>query len=133
MRMIPTLEQADAAAASRAALAHAVQQRLAVCIVVVDAAGAPLALHRMDGARSHTVDLALRKARTAALLGLPTQMLERMAAEGRSMPSDVVALAGGAPILQDGLAAGAVGVSGASSEADHAIAEAGAAAFGSAG
>ena len=61
------------------------------------------------------------------MLGLPTRVLERMSAEGRSMPSEVVALAGGVPILQDGLAAGAVGVSGGSSDADHAIGEAGAA------
>jgi len=133
MRMIPTLEIADAEAASRAAVASAAGQDFAVCIAVVDAAGALIVLHRMDGARSHTVDLALRKARTAALLGLPTLMLERMAAEGRPMPSEVVALAGGVPILRGGVSAGAIGVSGGSSEADHAIGEAGAAPLKAAG
>lgn len=127
MRMIPTLEKADAEVAGRAALKHAIERGLSLCIAVVDAAGAPLEVHRMDGAKPHTVDLALRKARTAALLGLPTAVLERMAAEGRAMPSEVLALAGGVPILLDGSAAGAVGVSGGTSEIDHATGEAGAA------
>ena len=129
MRMIPTLELADARTASQAALERAGDQGLAVCIAIVDGAGVLLALHRMDGAKAHTVDLALRKAKTAALLGLPTLMLERRAAEGRTLPSEVLALAGGVPILKDSASAGAIGVSGGSSQADHAIAEAGAAPF----
>lgn len=127
MRMIPTLQFSDAAAASHAALASATDQDVRVSVAVVDGAGVLIQLHRMDGAPPHTVELAVRKARTAALLGLPTLVLERMASEGRAMPSEVPALAGGVPILQDAISAGGVGISGGSSEADHAIGDAAAA------
>lgn len=122
MRSIPTLDSSDALLARVAGLAAATERDLVLCIAVVDAAGVLLDLHRSDRARSHTVDLAIRKARTSALLGLDTLILERMAKEGRSLPADLLALAGGVAIVQDGLSAGAVGVSGGASEVDHEVA-----------
>ena len=56
-------------------------------------------------------------------------MLEKMVKEGRSISGEVLALAGGVPILEDGRCAGAIGVSGGSSEADHKVATVGAAAL----
>ena len=75
--------------------------------------------------KAHAADLAHRKARTAAALGLSTAILEQMASEGRLPATDVLALGGGLPLLRDGHCAGAIGVSGATSEVDEAIAAAG--------
>jgi glc operon protein GlcG len=124
MRLIPTLDTDDSAAAREAALLAAADAGLAACIAIVDASGVLLDLHRADGAKPHTVDLAMRKARTSALLGVETFLLERMAKEGRVVSGEVLALAGGVPTMHEGRCAGAVGVSGGSSEIDHQIAAA---------
>jgi glc operon protein GlcG len=125
MRMKPSLEFVDAEAIGHACKAAAESQGAAVAIAVVDDAGFLLHLQRLDGARPHTVDLASRKARTAASLGLSTAILEQMAKQGRLPPTDVLALGGGLPIVRDGQCAGAIGVSGAVSEVDEAIAAVG--------
>lgn len=124
MRLIPTLESTDATALREAAKLAATEAGVAATIAVVDLAGVLLDLYRCDGAKPHTVELATRKARTAALLGLETQLLERMAAEGRPVSSEVLAMAGGAPVLLEGRCAGAVGISGGAPEIDHKIATA---------
>lgn len=125
MRMKPTLEFADAAAIAAACHDAAVREGARVAIAVVDEAGALLHLQRLDGAKPHAVDLASRKARTSAALGLSTAVLERMAVEGRLPPVDILALGGGLPILRGVECAGAIGVSGATSEIDEAVAAAG--------
>jgi uncharacterized protein GlcG (DUF336 family) len=122
MRLIPTLDSADAIAARDAGVRAASERGLAACIAVVDSSGVLLELHRSDAAKAHTVDLATRKARTSALLGLETAILERMAKDGRGPPGEVIALGGGVPVIHDGRCAGAVGVSGGASEDDHEIA-----------
>jgi glc operon protein GlcG len=124
VRLIPTIDSLDAVAAREAAWKAATAADVFACVAIVDASGVLLDLQRSDAAKPHSVDLAIRKARTSALLGLATQVLENMAKEGRSLPAEVLALAGGVPILHDGRCAGAVGVSGGSSEADHEIASA---------
>ncbi|HLK26416.1 MAG TPA: heme-binding protein [Caulobacteraceae bacterium] len=133
MRMKPSLEFKDAEAIAAACRAAAERDGAPVAIAVVDDAGALLHLQRLDGAKPHAVDLASRKARTAAALGLSTTILERMAAEGRLPPTDVLALGGGLPIVSQGGCAGAVGVSGATSDVDEKIAAAGAALIGERG
>jgi uncharacterized protein GlcG (DUF336 family) len=125
MRMKPTLQFIDAEAIGHACKAAAEQKGAAVVIAIVDDAGSLLHLQRLDGAKPHAVDLASRKARTAAALGLSTSILEQMANEGRLPPTDVLAIGGGLPILRDGQCAGAIGVSGAVSEVDEAIAAVG--------
>ena len=122
MRMIPTLDSVDAVAAREAGVRAASERGIEACIAVVDSSGVLLELHRSDSAKAHAVDFATRKARTAALLGLETAVLERMAKEGRSLSGELLALAGGVPVIHDGRCAGAVGVSGGASEADHEIA-----------
>ena len=122
MRMIPTLDSFDAAAAREAGVRAASVRGIAACIAVVDSSGVLLELHRSDAAKAHAVDFATRKARTSALLGLETAVLERMAKEGRGLSGEVLALAGGVPVIHEGRCAGAVGVSGGSSDADHEIA-----------
>jgi|HubBroStandDraft_4_1064222.scaffolds.fasta_scaffold47378_3 glc operon protein GlcG len=126
MRMKPSLELIDAEAIAVACKAAAQHAGARVAIAVVDEAGGLLHFQRLDGAKAHTADLAHRKARTAAALGLATSILEQMASAGRLPATDVLASGGGLPILKEGQCAGAVGVSGATSDIDEQIAAAGA-------
>lgn len=89
-----------------------------VSIAVVDAGGALLAFRRLDGARAHTIELATHKARTAAIVGVPTAAVQ---AAGKDIS------AGGIPILVEDQCVGAIGVSGAVAEEDVRIARIGAA------
>jgi uncharacterized protein GlcG (DUF336 family) len=122
MRTIPTLDNSDASALMAAARGALSESGVSGAVAVVDAAGVLLEVHRHHLAKPHMADFAIRKARTAAQLGLPTQMLEVMAAQGRPMSPETLAMAGGAPVIVDGMSAGAVGVSGGTSEADHSVA-----------
>lgn len=78
MRMKPSLSYDDARTIATGCLDAAAQHGVAVCIVVVDDAGALICAHRMDGARQYTIDLASQKARTAASIGVPTRALEAL-------------------------------------------------------
>ncbi|MBW8816273.1 MAG: heme-binding protein [Caulobacterales bacterium] len=129
MRLKPTLEFADADIAAEACRRKALELGAPVTIAVVDEAGQLLSLQRLDGARGYSVDLAHRKARTAAAIGLPTSVLEQRVREGLMSPGpDVLALGGGLPILHEGQCAGAIGVSGSTSDVDDQVAAAGLAA-----
>ncbi len=125
MRIKPSLQCDDAEAIAAACDAAARALGVDVSIAVVDDAGALLYFRRMDGARAYSVDLAIRKARTAAAVGVPTRVLEEMFRDRPMQGQDVLAVAGGRPVLSDGQCAGAIGVSGSTGENDDHIAEAG--------
>ena len=127
MRQKLSIEISEAEAAGGVCAALAREMGLRVSIAVVDDAGALLHFSRLDGARAYSVDLAIRKARTAAALALPTRAVEELTRERPMQGIDMLAVSGGAPIMVDGVCAGAIGVSGAKSEEDHEIAQAGAA------
>jgi ferredoxin len=103
-----------------AAQDYAARASLAVTAVVVDEAGAPIALGRMNGAEPRTAELAFNKAYTAAAFHLATADLAPQARQawlrslmishrGRIMP------AGGGIAIVDGIAlVGAIGVAGGS-------------------
>ena len=124
MKTIPTLTLDDADNAMRAALDAARQRGLAVTIAVVDAAGQMLQLSRMTGARAFSVDLASRKARTSASTGFSTAELA-IALKGQPLGGEVLALAGGLPVRVGMDVAGAIGVSGGTTDEDEAIGAAG--------
>jgi glc operon protein GlcG len=125
MRMKPSLQCEEAAAIAAACQARAHVLGSAVSIAVVDEAGALLHFRRMDGARAYSVDLAIRKGRTAAAVCVSTRVLEAMFRKRPMHGQDVLAVAGGLPVMSDGQCAGAIGVSGATAEDDEAIAAAG--------
>ena len=129
MRTKPCLDFVDAETIAGACRAAALESSSPVTIAVVDDTGL-LHLQRLDGAKSYSVDLASRKARTAAMLGISTSILEQMAKEGRLPSGDILALGGGLPIMHASQCAGAVAVSGATSAEDERIAAAGVAALG---
>ncbi len=109
-----------------------------VNIAVLDAGAHLKAFRRMDGALLGSIDIALNKARTAALFGMRTELIGEFCKPGGTSPGleqtngGLVVFAGGIPLTSaDGVVIGAVGVSGGSVAQDQEIAEAAAAAINS--
>lgn len=117
-RPVPALTQAGARLAAEAAGAVATARGVSPVVTVVDAGGHLLYLWRPDAAQVASVGVATDKARTAALFRRPSKDFEDQAGGGRPSAlhlSGAVPLQGGMPVVVDGHAAGAIGVSGASS------------------
>ncbi|MCU1643776.1 MAG: hypothetical protein JWN03_4051 [Nocardia sp.] len=100
-------------------------------IAVVDAAGHLLHFSRMDDALLGSIDIALRKAKTAILFRMPTAVLGTLSRPdgpiyGIELSNDgLISFGGGLPITDaDGRAIGAVGVSGGTADQDVQIAQA---------
>jgi glc operon protein GlcG len=109
-----------------AARAEAERNRWAVSIAVVDDGGWLLALERLDGASPQSADVATQKARSAAMMRLPTKALEDIVKErpGLMTMPGVLRVQGGLPIPCGADWVGAVGVAGASSGQDEQVAAA---------
>ncbi|NIE73661.1 heme-binding protein [Pantoea sp. Tr-811] len=127
---LPSTKQLDLAAAERIAQAadqYAKQQGWVGSIAVVDNAGYPIVVRRMDGATAISAELAMRKAKASALFGAPSVNFENRVNDGHPalLALDVTTLAGGQPILVEGKVIGAVGVSTAVGAHDDPIAVAG--------
>jgi glc operon protein GlcG len=125
MRVKSTIDLDDATPMLAACKQKAREVGVAVSIAIVDDAGVLLCFERFEGAKVHTVELAQRKARTAAMLSVSTKVLESMARDGRLQNPEVLALGGGLPVIHAGECAGGIGVSGSTSEKDDEIALAG--------
>jgi uncharacterized protein GlcG (DUF336 family) len=112
---------------SAAAQDEAIKNKWIVCIAILDDGGHLLHLERMDGATPANADIAVQKARTAALTRRTSKMWEDRVAAGRlsMLKMPVLPVQGGVPILVEGVCVGAVGVSGVQSHEDEQIAEAG--------
>lgn len=100
-------------------------------IAVMDEAARLKAFLRMDGALLGSLDIALGKARTAALFGMTTEAIGEFSKPGGTSPGleqtngGLVVFAGGIPIRDgDGVLLGAVGVSGGAVAQDLAVAQA---------
>ena len=105
-------------------------------IAVADAGGNLVAHVRMDGAWIGSIDISIKKAFTSRAFDIATKDLAKHSQSGgqffgihASNDGRVMIFAGGIPLKRDGKILGAIGVSGGSGEQDHAVAEAGAAAF----
>lgn len=130
MTRVLTLE--DAQKISDAAEAKARASDWNVVIAIVDAGGHLIALRRMDGTQTGSVDVALRKSDSALKFKRPTKIFEDAVMQGRvnilSLPG-IVAVEGGLPIKVGDQVIGAIGVSGVKSSEDGIIAAAGLEAF----
>jgi uncharacterized protein GlcG (DUF336 family) len=106
-----------AAKAAKAALAACVAQGLTVTVTITDREGIARVILMSDGAGPTGTITSRRKAYTAASLGISTAQLAKNIAELNIVPSsvdpDLLALAGGFPILRHGAVIGAIGVGGA--------------------
>lgn len=114
------LTQAGAEAALRSAERLAILAGDPAAIAVVNTDGRLLAFISMDGVRPGSADLAIGKARAAAMMQRPTEELEANVAAGRVAlaTSGLTALRGGAPLKVNGVFVGAVGVAGTRKEDD---------------
>jgi glc operon protein GlcG len=130
-KKVITLEGAKSVAA--AAAAEAKRGNEGASIAIVDDGGNLVYLERIQPTFAMGATISTEKARTAALFGKPTKILEDAIVGGRTPLLNVwsAPLNGGEPIKVDGQIVGAIGVSGASSAArDAAIALVGAGALG---
>ena len=111
-----------------AAEAEAKKRNVEVTLCVVDESGNLLFLEKADGAPLNTIQWAQKKARHAAFYKSPSKDAAETVKKG-----NVEALAfpeffpnqGGLPILVDGQILGGIAASGAKSEIDEAVAQAG--------
>lgn len=131
-----SLQQAQAAVA--AALAKSKELGVLMNIAVVDAGANLNAFARMDGAWLGSIDISIRKARTARFFDMPTGAIGSLSQPGGSLygiehsNGGLITFPGGVPIKDaQGSVIGAIGVSGSTVENDHAVASAGAAALSS--
>ncbi len=126
-----TLEQARAAV--NAALAKAEHIGAKMNIAVVDAGANLKAFARMDGAWLGSIDIAIRKARTARFFDMNTGELGKLSQPGGPLfniehsNGGLITFPGGVPLRDpSGQIIGAIGVSGSTVENDHQVAQAGA-------
>jgi uncharacterized protein GlcG (DUF336 family) len=127
---------ADARRVIAAAEQKAVEIGQPMNIAVADGGGNLVAHIRMDGAWLGSIDISIKKAWTSRAFDITTQDLAANSQSGdqffgihASNNGKVMVFAGGIPLKKDGKVVGAIGVSGGSGEQDHAVAEAGVAAF----
>lgn len=109
---------------------------VAANIAVLDGAVQLKAFSRMDGALLGSIDIAIGKARTAALFGMRTEDIGEFCKPGGTSPGlensngGLVVFAGGLPVrAANGALIGAVGISGGAVAQDLDIAEAAVAAL----
>lgn len=111
-----------------AAEAEAQKRNVQVTICIVDDNGTLLFLQKADAAGVNTIQFAQRKARHAALYRSPSKnsadQVKNGAVQVLAFP-DAFPNQGGLPIKVDGQTLGGIAASGAASEVDEAIAQAG--------
>ncbi len=124
-----TLEQAKKVAAP--AMAEAAKNNWNMAVAIVDSSGNLVYYEKMDATQLGSANLAIEKARSAALFKRPTKTFQDALAGGGDglrvlkVPGGVP-IEGGLPILVEGKIAGAIGVSGGMSSQDGQCAKAGA-------
>jgi len=128
-----TFEQASRAI--KAAKDKAQEMGVLMNIALVDGGANLTAFARMDGAWLGSIDIAIRKARTARFFDMNTGELGKLSQPGGALyhiehsNGGLITFPGGIPIKnKEGVVIGAIGVSGSTVENDHRVAEAGAAA-----
>jgi glc operon protein GlcG len=126
------LENAKKAAAP--ALAEASKNNWTVAVAIVDTGGYLVYFEKIDNTQLGSANVAIEKARSAALFKRPTKVFqEGLAAGGDGLRllrlEGAIPLEGGIPLLMDGKIVGAIGVSGATSQQYGQCAKAGAQIF----
>lgn len=131
-----SITHAEAARAITAAARAAETIGVPMNIAVYDDGANLKAFERMDGALLGSVDIAMNKARTAALFGFNTEALYEFVKPGGTSPGfdrsngGLTVFAGGIPIRdRSGCLIGAIGVSGGAVAQDFAVAQAAVAAL----
>lgn len=112
------------------AIQQAKKQEFNICVSVVDQAGLLVHFERMDNALLGAIDVAIKKARTAALFQTNSAELGAIAQPGGAIYTleatngGLISFGGGVILRNEqGNIIGAIGVAGATVEADEAIAQ----------
>src|SRR5438876_962408 len=117
-----------------AAKKKAAQLNTRMDIAVVDAGGNLKAFARMDGAWIGSIDISIKKARTARWFDMNTGDIGGLSQPGGALfniehsNGGLITFPGGVPIKDGDTIIGAIGVSGSTVENDHTVAAAGGAA-----
>ncbi|WP_299765604.1 heme-binding protein [uncultured Dokdonia sp.] len=126
-----TLEQAEKIIT--VAKATSIEIETKMNIAVVDAGANLVAFARMDGAWLGSLDISIKKAKTARYFDMNTGIIGELSQPGQPLyhiehsNNGLITFPGGVPIKnEDGTIIGAIGVSGSTVENDHTVAEAGA-------
>lgn len=126
-----TLDQARKAVDR--ALAKPEDMGVKMNVAVVDAGGNLKAFRRMDDAWLGSIDIAIKKARTARYFDMNTGEIGKLSQPGGALfniehsNGGLITIPGGIPIKNgSGKVIGAIGLSGSTVEDDHAVAESGA-------
>ncbi len=128
-----SLEQAEKVVA--AAKAKAEELGLKMNIAVVDAGANLKAFKRMDNAWLGSIDISIKKAKTARFFDFPTGVIGSLSQPGGSLfgiehsNGGLISFPGGIPLKIGDIVIGGIGVSGSTVENDHIVAEAGLAAL----
>ena len=121
----------NAKKAAAAALAEAVKNHWTMAVAIVDPNGTLIYYEKMENTQLGSADVAIDKARSAALYKRPTKAFQDALAGGgaglRVMAlRGAIPVEGGIPLVMDGKIVGAIGLSGANSDQDGQCATAGA-------
>lgn len=126
-----TLNQAQAVV--EAAVKKAAEIGTKMDIAVVDAGANLKAFVRMDNAWLGSIDIAIKKAKTARFFDMPTGEIGKLSQPGGALYNiehsngGLISFPGGVPLKNnEGAVIGAIGVSGSTVEDDHTVAIAGA-------
>jgi len=115
----------------QAALKESEKLGVKMNIAVVDCGGHLVTFARMDKAWMGSVDIALKKAKTAIMFNMATGEIGKLSQPGQPLfniehsNGGLISFPGGIPIKIGGKDVGAIGVSGSTVENDHKVAEAG--------
>jgi glc operon protein GlcG len=134
IRSRASLDNASVATVATVAEHFAATHDHRVVIAIVDANGTLLDLRRTEGAQAASSQVAIDKARTAAIFVRPSREIEAQVSAGRLGAlalHGAAALTGGVPLVVDGPngreVVGAIGTSGETPDEDEAVSMAGAA------
>lgn len=121
----------NARKAATAALAETRKNNWTMAAAVVDPSGNLVYFEKMDNTQNGSVQVAMDKARSAALFKRPTKAFaDRVTSGNAGLPvlrvQGAMPVEGGVPLVIDGHIVGAIGLSGDSSEHDGQCAQAGA-------
>ena len=114
--------------AAAGAVAEARKNNWGMVIAITDGGGHLVYLERMDGTQYASVDIAVRKAQSAASYRRPSKVFEDAVAAGRNAVlglTGAMPIEGGVPIVIGGSIVGAIGASGGTAPQDGVAAAAG--------
>ena len=123
----PSLNTATAKKIAAGTLAECRKNSWNVTVAVVDPPGHLVYFERMEDTQYASMDIAIAKAKTAALYRRPTRVFMDVINKSPATATlpGVVASPGGVPVFVDGKVTGAVGVSGVTGDQDEQCAKAG--------